>query len=124
MTPTKLYSPLVAQLQHSCPLLGIAHITGGGITENLPRVLPKTCQAIIHTDRWTLPDVMRQIQLMGHVSDDEMRRVFNCGIGLIVVVPQDRADETCDRIRSLKESAWIIGEIAKRPASGTGVRYV
>ncbi|MDO8310957.1 MAG: AIR synthase-related protein, partial [Sideroxyarcus sp.] len=102
----------------------IAHITGGGITENLPRVLPKTCQAKINPNAWTMPPVMQFIQKVGGISDTEMRRVFNCGIGLIMVVPKDHAADTCHRITTLGEAAWVIGEIDKRPDGEPGVCYV
>lgn len=124
LTPTRLYPNLLTQLRSNTRLLAIAHITGGGITENLPRVLPKTCQAQINTRSWTMPRVMQFIQTAGGISDMEMRRVFNCGVGLILVVPEEQAAETCDRIRTLGETAWIIGEIVKRPAGEPGVRYV
>lgn len=124
LAPTRLYPNLIAQLRGTTQLLAIAHITGGGITENLPRVLPKTCQAQIQLSAWELPPLMRFIQKTGGVSDSEMRRVFNCGIGLILVVPGDHAKETCERICSLGESAWIIGEIVKRPQGAAGVHYI
>lgn len=124
LTPTRLYPNLIAQLRGNTQLLAIAHITGGGITENLPRVLPKTCQAKIDTSVWSMPPVMQFIQKTGGISDTEMRRVFNCGVGLVLVVPEDHAVDTCHRINTLGESAWIIGTIDKRPAGEPGVCYV
>jgi phosphoribosylformylglycinamidine cyclo-ligase len=124
LTPTKLYPPLVAALRGSSRILGIAHITGGGITENLPRILPKSCQAQIDPHSWEMPPLMRFIQATGHVSDAEMRRVFNCGVGLVLVVPKTEALEACDRIRGLGEKAWVMGKITKRPQDAPGVAYV
>lgn len=124
LAPTKLYPNLVAQLRGTTHILAIAHITGGGITENLPRVLPKTCQAQLKVGSWKMPPVMTYLQKVGGIDDAEMRRVFNCGVGLILVVPETIASEACERIRSLGESAWVIGEIVKRPQGGDGVSYV
>lgn len=124
LTPTRLYPNLIAQLRGNTQLLAIAHITGGGITENVPRVLPKTCQARIDIQAWPMPPVMQFIQKTGGISDVEMRRVFNCGVGLVLVVPEDQATETCHRITTLGESAWIIGKIDKLPEGEHGVCYV
>lgn len=124
LTPTKLYPNLVAQLRGTTSILAIAHITGGGITENLPRVLPNACQAQIKLGSWEMPPVMTYLQKVGGIDNTEMRRVFNCGVGLIIVVPETIASETCERIRSLGEPAWVIGEIVKRPQGGDGVSYV
>lgn len=124
LKPTRLYPNLITQLRSNTRILAIAHITGGGITENLPRVLPKTCQALVNTQAWHMPLIMQFIQKTGNIENTEMRRVFNCGVGLVLVVPDDQATETCDRIKTLGETAWIIGEIVKRPNGGPGVRYV
>lgn len=124
LTPTRLYPTLVAALRPTTSLLGIAHITGGGITENLPRILPKNCQAHIAPGAWELPPLMRFIQKTGGIEDAEMRRVFNCGIGLILIVPEKEATATCDRIHQLGDDAWVIGQIAPRPDGEAGVRYV
>lgn len=124
LTPTLLYPNLISKLRNSEKILGIAHITGGGITENLPRILPKTCQARIDVQSWDMPAVMQFIQSTGDIEDSEMRRVFNCGIGLVLIVPETNASEICDRIHGLNHKAWIIGKVAKRPQGDPGVVYI
>ncbi|PIR20051.1 MAG: phosphoribosylformylglycinamidine cyclo-ligase [Deltaproteobacteria bacterium CG11_big_fil_rev_8_21_14_0_20_47_16] len=124
LTPTCLYPNLISKLRNTTRIRGIAHITGGGITDNLPRILPKTCQGRIEWHSWELPPLMKFIQQTGNIGMNEMRRVFNCGIGLCIVVPEEDAIETRDRIQSLNQQAWIIGKIAKRPKGDPGVVYV
>ena len=100
---------------------GIAHITGGGLLENIPRVLPKGCQARVHTDSWDRPELFSVLQKAGNVERDEMYRTFNMGIGMVLVVAENQAEEIIDRLKGLGDSAWVIGDIA---ACGIGEEKV
>jgi len=89
LTPTTIYAPLIAKLKEEIPILGMAHITGGGLVENLPRCLPEGLSVEVDYNAWTLPDIFKKIQKAGEIEEDEMKRVFNMGIGFCIVVPPD-----------------------------------
>jgi len=112
LTPTRIYVRSILGLLKEFTINGIAHITGGGLLENVPRVLPKGCQANIHTNSWELPNLFKILQKAGNVERDEMYRTFNMGIGMVLVVPESQTEEMIDRLKGLGESAWVIGEIA------------
>jgi len=120
LTPTKIYARTVLALMKDFTLKGIAHITGGGITENLPRILPPGCTAVIERDRWTPAPIFRLIQTRGHLPDDEMYRTFNMGLGLMLVVAAEQADAVRAAAEALGEGAIVVGRIA---SGGPGVRY-
>ena len=109
LKPTRLYSPLVSSLTRSFNVKGIAHITGGGFWDNIPRILPPGLQAAIYRDRWQIPPLFRFFEQHGNIDDRELLRVFNCGIGMIVVVPHDEAKDAMDAANSMGEEARIIG---------------
>ena len=112
LTPTTIYVPVVKRLlQEIDEVYGMAHITGGGIPENLPRCLPKGLKAHVDWNSWTVPEIFKKIQLKGNVDELEMRRVFNLGIGYCVVVPANRAELTMDIIRDEGIVCWDIGEV-------------
>ena len=112
LTPTTIYAPVVKRLlQEIDEVYGMAHITGGGIPENLPRCLPKGLKAHVDWNSWTVPEIFKKIQLKGNVDELEMRRVFNLGIGYCVVVPANRAELTMDIIRDEGIVCWDIGEV-------------
>jgi len=115
LAPTRLYSTTVGQLRKDFDIKGIAHITGGGFWDNIPRILPDSVQAVISKESWTVPEMFRFFQLSGSIDEEELFRVFNCGIGMILVVDADRADEMVQTARSLGEEAWVIGETRMRP---------
>jgi len=110
LTPTTIYAPVVRELLEHIPIVGMAHITGGGIPENLPRCLPKGVRAQIDYNSWHLPDIFKKIMLAGEIVEDEMKRVFNLGIGYCVVVPPEVEDEVKMIITPYHE-CWTIGEI-------------
>ncbi|MEI6824790.1 MAG: phosphoribosylformylglycinamidine cyclo-ligase [Desulfuromonadales bacterium] len=112
LTPTRIYVRSILNLLKDFSIKGIAHITGGGLLENVPRVLPKGCQAHINTGRWERPNLFTVLQQAGNVERDEMYRTFNMGIGMVLVVAENQAEEIIDRLKGLGESAWIIGTIA------------
>ena len=112
LTPTTIYAPVVKRLlQEVEEVYGMAHITGGGIPENLPRCLPKGLKAHVDWNSWTVPEIFKKIQLKGNVDELEMRRVFNLGIGYCVVVPANRVEITMDIIRDENINCWEIGEV-------------
>lgn len=113
LEPTKIYSKLIHNLLADFRISGIAHITGGGLIENIPRILPKTCQANISMSSWERPAIFDFLQKSGNVQEKEMQRVFNLGIGLVLIVPSEESVDICERIRSFGEGANVIGEIVK-----------
>ncbi|PWB92930.1 phosphoribosylformylglycinamidine cyclo-ligase [Methylosinus sporium] len=122
LTPTRIYvKPLLAALKRSEKILALAHITGGGFPDNLPRVLPKGLGASLDLGAFRPPPVFSWLALTGGVAEAEMLRTFNCGIGMVVVVAKDGADEAVAALREAGETPIAIGEIA---ATGDGPRVV
>ncbi|MDD2852159.1 MAG: phosphoribosylformylglycinamidine cyclo-ligase [Desulfuromonadaceae bacterium] len=113
LTPTRIYVRAIMNLLKDFTINGIAHITGGGLLENVPRVLPRACQAHIFTDKWPRPNLFTVLQKAGNVERDEMYRTFNMGIGMVLAVAESQAEEIIDRLKGLGESAWVIGDIAE-----------
>ena len=112
LTPTTIYSPVVERLLSEMDeVYGMAHITGGGIPGNLPRCLPKGLKANVDYNAWPLPEIFKKIQLEGNVDEDEMKKVFNLGIGYCVVVPANRSEFAMDVIRDEGIECWTIGEV-------------
>ena len=103
LTPTTIYAPLVKELMDEYPILGMSHITGGGIPGNLPRCLPKGMMVDVDYDSWERPEIFNVIQKAGDVEEEEMRKTFNLGIGFCLIVPPDTTVDTGD-LRS-----WTIG---------------
>ena len=124
LTPTRIYAKQILALAKDFPLKGVAHITGGGITENLPRILPNGVHARIDRKAWAVPPIFDVTSKLGQVERDEMFRVFNMGIGLILVVPPQSATAVLKKGAELGDHGWQIGEIV--PSSGTEpeVQYV
>jgi len=116
LAPTRIYVKPILALMHDVPVKGMAHITGGGLLENVPRVLPPGVQARISRAAWVRPPVFDWLQRHGNVADDEMHRVFNCGIGMVVVVAAAHAERAIRLLDSAGERAWRIGGIIAQPA--------
>jgi phosphoribosylformylglycinamidine cyclo-ligase len=121
LMPTRIYVKPVLELMQKIRIRGLAHITGGGITENLPRILQPGLQAEIHLDSWRQGAVFDWIAAAGKIADDEMRRTFNCGIGMIAVVAPGDAEVALETLAASGEKAWRLGRIG---AGGNGVRYI
>jgi phosphoribosylformylglycinamidine cyclo-ligase len=115
LTPTRIYVKPVLQLMSTVTVKGLAHITGGGITENLPRILGDSVHAEIDTASWAQGPVFDWLADAGNIAVDEMRRTFNCGVGMIVVVDAADAGRTVSLLAQAGESAWEIGRIAGGP---------
>ncbi len=111
LAPTRIYVRPALSLLAATEVHAIAHITGGGLLENLPRVLPEGCRAIVRQDSWSLPPIFEWLQQQGNVAAAEMLRTFNCGVGMTFVVPGDAARPAVDLLKSTGEHAWIAGEI-------------
>ena len=112
LTPTTIYAPLVKDLLEEFPILGMAHITGGGIPENLPRCLPKGLNADVNYNSWPMPKIFGKVMLAGEIPEEEMKRVFNLGIGYCLIVPPDEEVITDIQLRidGHGYNSWIIGE--------------
>lgn len=119
LAPTRIYVKSLLALIKKCPVHALAHITGGGITENLPRVLPENTVANVKLGSWPTPALFDWLQEEGNINDDEMLKTFNCGIGMVICVSKELADTALSELEALGESAYIIGDIA--PAEGEPV---
>jgi phosphoribosylformylglycinamidine cyclo-ligase len=113
LVPTRIYVKSILNLLRDFTIHGIAHITGGGLPENVPRILPKGCMARIRTATWEMPAIFRVLQQGGNIADAELYRTFNCGIGMVLAVPTIEAAEVLLRLKALGETAMIIGDIAR-----------
>jgi len=113
LKPTRIYVKTILRLIQSGQVRAIAHITGGGLTENIPRVLPEGCAVVITRGTWAEPPIFGLIQSRGGIQPEEMARVFNLGIGLVVIVPPQQAQETLDRAEQSGDRAFRIGVVEK-----------
>jgi len=111
LIPTTIYAPVVASLIKDFPILGMAHITGGGIAGNIPRCIPDGLAAVVDYNSWKMPEVFSKIMLAGEIPEEEMKRVFNLGIGYCLVVPEEVAVDVQLRIDGHGLQSWTIGEI-------------
>jgi phosphoribosylformylglycinamidine cyclo-ligase len=113
MAPTRIYvKPLLKLIKDTGAVKAMAHITGGGLLDNIPRVLPDGAQAIIDVASWTRPAVFDWLQEKGNVDEHEMHRVLNCGVGMVICIAQDQVESALANLRGSGESPWIIGQIA------------
>jgi phosphoribosylformylglycinamidine cyclo-ligase len=113
LAPTRIYVKPMLDLVATVPVKGMAHITGGGITENLPRVFPAGCAARVDTGSWRRPAIFDWLQDEGGVEEAEMRRTFNCGVGFVVVVAKADADRALAQLRGAGLAPWRLGEITR-----------
>ena len=111
LIPTTIYAPVVASLVKDFPIMGMAHITGGGIPENLPRCIPDGLEARVDYNSWKMPEVFSKIMLAGEIPEEEMKKVFNLGIGYCLVVPENVAVDVQLRIEGHGLKSWIIGDV-------------
>ncbi len=123
LEPTRIYTRAALNLIRDFGVKGMAHITGGGLVENLPRVLPHGCQAVLRRRSWDEPAVFGLLRDLGDIPEEEMLRTFNCGIGFTVVVPETQAEEVVERLAALGERAWVIGEIRERSPDAPAVAF-
>jgi phosphoribosylformylglycinamidine cyclo-ligase len=112
MAPTRIYIKPVLALMRQTRLHAMAHITGGGLVENLPRVLPKGVKAVVALDSWQRPAIFDWLQAQGGIAEPEMLRTFNCGIGLVLCLPESAAAAACAALEAAGEHTWRLGHIA------------
>ncbi len=124
LAPTKVYVNPVLALKKEFPIYGIAHITGGGLLENPPRVFPKNCRAVIQKNSWEKLPIFTLLQEAGSLEEEEMLRVFNCGIGLLLIVEKSDTQKIISRLNSLGEKAFEIGEILERNEHQPSISFV
>lgn len=117
LTPTRIYVKSVLTLLETVKVNAISHITGGGFWENIPRVLPDNMQANIDKSSWQWPEIFTWLQEQGNVTEHEMYRTFNCGVGLMIALPQDQVDSALQILQDAGEAAWVIGSIAEKSGS-------
>jgi len=111
LAPTRIYVNSILKVLQNVKMHALAHITGGGLLENIPRILPAGTDAVIDKNSWLQPAVFQWLQQSGNVEDMEMYRTFNCGIGMVVIVAKEDADKTITAFRACGESAWLLGDI-------------
>ena len=114
LKPTILYPKLVMALIENEKINSLAHITGGGLTENLPRSIPKDLAIKIDTGSWEFPDIFKWLEKEGDISKTDMYRIFNCGIGMVIFVDKDEVNVICERITKLGYKNFVIGELIKK----------
>ncbi|MBI2609023.1 MAG: phosphoribosylformylglycinamidine cyclo-ligase [Deltaproteobacteria bacterium] len=111
LKPTRIYVSLFKILREKFKLKGAAHITGGGITENLPRIFPKNLQAHVDLSSWKIPSIFRFLQEKGKISHKEMLKTFNCGVGMVLIISPKEAPKVLSYLKEKKELAWVIGKV-------------
>jgi len=124
LEPTKIYIKPLLSLFDKVEVSALAHITGGGLLENIPRVLPDDCSALIHKDSWLAPPIFDWIKQNGNVANDEMYRTFNCGIGMVLIVDKIDANRTMTQLIDQGEAAFEIGEITNRSVQAERVKII
>jgi phosphoribosylformylglycinamidine cyclo-ligase len=124
LKPTRIYVETVLNLLRDFPLSGIGHITGGGLTDNVPRILPKSCQAVIQRQSWPVPPIFHLLREKGNIPEAEMLRTFNNGIGLVVVAAEEYVADVMLRLQGLNEEGYVIGEIVERKNDDPPLVYI
>ena len=111
--PTRIYVRSILSLLNTLPVHAISHITGGGLLENIPRVMPSHLSAKLDSTSWTQPEIFQWIQDQGNIDSAEMYRVLNCGVGMVVVISKDSSNEAINHLNACGEKAWLIGEVVQ-----------
>ncbi len=124
LRPTRIYVKAALNLTRDFHIVGIAHITGGGITGNLPRIIPKGCKAIVQKGTWEIPPIFSFLKERGNIPEEEMLRTFNNGVGMILIVRSKEVDDILARLRSLGEKAFLIGEVGRTDREQEKIEFV
>lgn len=124
LRPTRIYVRIVLDILKRFAVHGIVHITGGGFMDNIPRIVPEGCKAVIKRKSWRVPDIFNVIQEEGEIDDSEMFRVFNMGIGMMLVIPESESDSVIDYLQKMGEVAYLIGVVEKRENNEGQVQFV
>lgn len=114
LEPTRIYVKSLLNIFKNFNIKGLVHITGGGFYDNIPRIIPDVCRAVINRNTWEIPPIFSVIQTIGHVDEKEMFRVFNMGIGMMLIVSEKESQEIIDRLNVLGEKAYLIGVVEKK----------
>jgi len=109
--PTKIYVKSILSLASTLPVHAISHITGGGLLENIPRVLPENLAAKLSSTSWSQPDIFQWLQDQGNIDNSDMYRVLNCGVGMVFITSKEYSDEAINHLNACGEKAWLIGEV-------------
>lgn len=123
LEPTRIYSRTITNLGRDFHMYGIAHITGGGIVDNLPRILPKQCKAVINTSSWTSPPIFHYLQEAGKIPVSDMRRTFNNGLGLVIVISEEDTSEVLLRLKAMGENSFLIGSVESRDDKEEAIQF-
>jgi len=123
ITPTRIYAKTISNLLRDFPLHGMSHITGGGLVDNIERILPQGCMAQLKTMSWEIPPIFSFLQEQGELDQSEMFRAFNNGIGMVLLVAEEDADDIMLRLKGLKEKAFVIGEIVEQSEKGGRIAF-
>jgi phosphoribosylformylglycinamidine cyclo-ligase len=121
LEPTRVYVKAILSLKREFKINAIAHITGGGLLENIPRVIPKNSLVFLDSSLWEIPPLMKLIKIAGRIDRKEMYRTFNCGIGMILVISEKDVDGVLKKLKRLGEKARVIGEVRKRKKGDQGI---
>ena len=121
LEPTRIYVKPLLELQKTVTVKALSHITGGGITENLPRVLPDGACARIDTDSWSQPEIFNWLQQQGNIASEEMYRTFNCGVGMVVCVSAEESEAALAALKAAGEEPWVVGSIESAAEGGEAV---
>ena len=111
--PTKIYVKSILSLIENHAVHAISHITGGGLLENIPRVLPQHLAAKLDKNSWQMPEIFQWLQEQGNIESNEMYRVLNCGVGMVVIVPQEESEAAISKLNKLGETSWLVGEVVE-----------
>ena len=124
ITPTRIYTRTVNSIRRGFRLYGISHITGGGLIENLPRILPSQCKVVINTSSWTPHPVFQYMQKAGDIPARDMLRTFNNGLGLVIVVGEEDCSEVLLRLKAMGETAYHIGSVEARGEKDPAIEFI
>ena len=124
LAPTRIYVKALLKLLEKTPVHAMAHITGGGLLENIPRVLPDSCAAIIRQASWEQPNVFTWLQEQGNISDEDMYLTFNCGVGMVICIAPENLQTALDSLAAAGENAWHLGEIINNDQDAAQVQFL
>ena len=123
LEPTRIYTKTISNLTKDFRIYGISHITGGGLIDNIPRILPNPCKAVIDKSTWSPQPIFSYIQKAGQIADLEMMRTFNNGLGMVIVVAEEDTDEVLLRLKAVNETAYHIGSVEARDDQEKTVQF-
>jgi len=124
LKPTKIYVNVINQIIKKHHVKGIAHITGGGLVDNIPRILPDKCKAVINTSSWSKLPIYRLIENTGLIDKHELLRTFNCGIGMVIIVDKNKSEKLINSLRLLNQNSYLVGEIHARRPNDKKVEFI